>query len=107
MSRNPHYLKLVQELTEIHERKNTDYASADDPYSNFIYADMMMEPFKNYPVHRVFVALLGVKLARMSQLLSGRTPLNESLADSFRDEPNYNLIWASYYFKELEKACQT
>lgn len=42
--------------------------------------------------------LVGVKLARLRELTSaGKTPNNESIADTRTDLAMYAALWASYY----------
>jgi hypothetical protein len=101
MSRDPRYEQLLQDLLALHDRKNADYASPEDPTSNFTYAANVASGF-THDEDRVFATLLGVKLARIQELTKpGRTPRNESLADSFRDLANYAAIWAAKRIGEV------
>lgn len=94
------FLELVDKMKAIHVKKSADYARDDNPYSNFELAAELVKHFDN-PIDQVFVALIGVKLARLSALLnSGRLPQNESIADTFIDGPNYFALWGAHYMKE-------
>jgi hypothetical protein len=93
--RNPRFHKLVDDLKALHDKKNADYASDADPYSNF--TPKYVEGFTN-PQDQVFAALIGIKLERLKQLTQpGRVPNNESVQDTRRDLATYAAIWASYY----------
>lgn len=81
-------------MEDLHERKNHDYASDGNPYSNFEYAAMVSKDFTD-PVDRVFATLIGVKLARLQELTKGKVPNNESVNDTYLDLANYAAIWAS------------
>lgn len=94
--RNPHFTKLLEEIRELHDKKSRDYAESDNVYSNFEYAANVA----GVSVDQVFGVLIGVKLARILNLLSGKTPLNESLLDSFRDLTTYCGIWTAYKMKQ-------
>jgi hypothetical protein len=49
-------------------------------------------------VDAVFAVLIGIKKARLRELLrSGKTPNNESIADTRTDLAMYAALWASYY----------
>lgn len=93
---NKTHADLLKEISAIHEKKAADYATSDDPYSNFKYAASLADKFTD-PVDRVFATLIGVKLARLVELTQpGRVPNNESLDDTFLDMTNYSAIWTSY-----------
>lgn len=91
-----HFADILQQMQEIHDKKSHDYATNDDPFSNFKRAAVIASWFTN-DVDKVFASLLGIKLARLSELLSTeKEPLNESIDDSFVDCANYTALWASW-----------
>ena len=99
--KNKTFDELMDGLKELHAKKNSDYASDDNPYSNFEYAASLLVGFTN-PVDQVFVAIIGIKLARLAQLLgTDKIPNNESIQDSMRDLTNYCAIWTSRYIDNL------
>lgn len=79
-------------MHQMHEAKNNDYASDSNPFSNF----EMAAHLAGCPVDTVFRVLIGIKLARLHELLKGKTPKNESIADSKLDLAVYSALWASY-----------
>jgi len=99
--RNPTHAKLMDEIKELHDRKNSDYAQKGNPYSNFERAALLAAMFKD-PIDQVFATLIGVKLARLGQLLSSekQLPKNESIEDSFKDLTNYCGIWTARYLDQ-------
>jgi hypothetical protein len=107
MSINPKYDRIVRDISALHERKVHDYAASTNPYSNFEFAAAVAKDFAD-PVDRVFATMIGIKLARLAQLRSGKDPLNEPVADTFKDLANYAVIWASYWDKPcVEPQCCT
>lgn len=94
--RNPKFESLLDEMRALHARKNADYASDEDPLSNFTEAAAVAQGFSG--VDAVFAALIGVKLARLRELTrAGKTPNNESIADTRTDLAMYAALWATYY----------
>jgi hypothetical protein len=92
---NETFNKLMDEIKELHNRKNHDYASDDNPYSNFEFAAKIVEQFTN-PVDQTFACMIGIKLARLGQLLGkGKEPNNESVRDTMRDLTTYCGIWTA------------
>jgi hypothetical protein len=85
-------------MEETHEIKNSDYASDTDPYSNFKFAC----DFAQTPLYKVYLVLLGVKVARLHELLKGKTPKNESINDTFLDFCTYATIMSSNLMDEHE-----
>lgn len=94
MARNPKFTTLLAQMAELHDKKNEDYASDGNPYSNFEYAAQVAAIFTD-PEDRVYATLLGIKLARIAELRRGKTPKNEPLHDSYKDATTYMAIWAS------------
>jgi hypothetical protein len=84
-------------MKEIHEKKNKDYATDENPLQNFHRSALVMEWF-NDPADKPYVALIVTKLARLAVLLSSKDkPNNESVEDSFLDLTTYcNLWWCDY-----------
>lgn len=91
--RNPKFDAHLETMRAIHDRKNADYAQDDNPYSNFETAAAIA----GCSVDTVFAVLIGVKLARIRELSTGKAPNNESLADSRLDLSVYAALWASYH----------
>lgn len=98
----PDFLKLLDEMKIIHEKKNQDYASEENPFSNFEFAADLAHDFTG--VNAVFVTLIGVKLARLAQLLapSSRAPNNESIDDTMLDLCVYSGLWKCWVKKEYQ-----
>jgi hypothetical protein len=90
---NKYFNAVLDQMRSIHDRKVADYASTQNPYSNF----EMSAEVAGVPVETVFRVLIGVKLARLAELLNNaKTPNNESIDDSIIDLANYAALWASY-----------
>lgn len=86
----------MDELKELHDRKNKDYATDDNPYSNFEFAALLVKLFNN-PVDQTFAGIIGNKLARLGELLGkDKSSHNESIRDTMRDLTCYMGIWAAH-----------
>jgi hypothetical protein len=88
----PDVIHSLDTIKKIHKDKNDDYALDSNPYFNFDVQQYVMELF-NDPRDKVFASLIGLKLARIANLLnqSGQ-PKNESIDDSFIDFATYILL---------------
>lgn len=90
---NPAFDGILSRMSETHNSKGHDYAEDGNPYSNFEEA----AAFAGVTVDQVFAVMLGIKQARIKQLLkAGKTPNNESLDDSRLDGAVYAALRASY-----------
>lgn len=90
------FIDLLGEMKDLHIRKSADYAQDDNAYSNFEFAAIVSQPFKD-PADRVFATMIGVKLARLAELLgSDKTPNNESVEDTMKDMSVYSTMWAAH-----------
>ena len=97
MAKNPKFHNLLTSMAAMHDRKNEDYATAGNPYSNFEISGSIAAMFKE-PADISFATLIGVKLARLGELLGkGKAPKNESVQDTLLDMAVYAALWASYY----------
>lgn len=93
MARNLRFEQLLNDMRELHSRKNHDYAKDSNPYSNFEEAAEMA----GCSVDTVFRVMIGIKLARLKELLgSGKDAQNESVQDSRMDLTMYCALWTSY-----------
>ena len=90
--KNKTFDQLMEGIKILHDNKNEDYADKDNPYSNFEFASLLVREFSD-PIDQVFVCLIGMKLARLSQLLSGKKPHFESIQDTMMDLTTYCGIW--------------
>ena len=81
-------------MRALHFSKNADYARNDDAFSNFREAADVARGFEG--TDAVFATLIGVKLARLRELLRAKkTPNNESIDDTRRDLAMYATLWAA------------
>lgn len=103
---NPHFADLLHKMAKIYVRKAADYSKDNNQYSNFEYAAQVSGIFTN-DIDRVFATMLGIKMARIAELRKGKTPKNESLADSFLDLAVYAVLWGSYFSKQESQRSET
>lgn len=84
---DPRFYQLLEEIAELHSRKNHDYSKMGEPLSNFTRArDLGVEPWRGVLIR------MSDKWSRIEQLASGKKPKNESLRDSLIDLAVYALI---------------
>lgn len=87
------FTDATQRMREVHDAKSYDYAQEGNRYSNFETAAHLASQFPDGP-DKVFATLMGVKLARLSELLTTqKTPKHESIEDTFLDLCNYGVLW--------------
>lgn len=86
-SGDPRFYALLNEIAELHSRKNHDYAKSDEPLSNFNRSRALgVEPWRGVLVR------MADKWSRIEQLAGGKVAKNESLRDSLIDLAVYALI---------------
>jgi hypothetical protein len=84
---HPGYLKILEEMRLLHEKKAADYGSKADPFKNIRAATCLgIEPWK--------AALLRArdKWSRIEAYIENGSLQNESLEDSLMDGAAYFLI---------------
>lgn len=96
---DPNFITIIDKVKAIHEAKNHDYATDTNPHSNFEFTEKFIELFGNdMPGWCLpYLALIGTKLARLRELLKGKTPKNESVLDTFIDLNAYTGLWGARY----------
>ena len=91
------FTQILQKMQEIHNRKNHDYSNDSNPFSNFDITSELVQHFKK-PIDQTFIGIIGIKLARLAELLStDKIPNNESIDDTFIDLANYCVLWGAWY----------
>src|SRR4051812_26284459 len=84
---DPRFYALLEEIADLHSRKNHDYAKTDEPLSNFNKcAAFGVEPWRGVLVR------MSDKWSRIEQLAGGKVAKNESLRDSLIDNAVYSLL---------------
>lgn len=90
--------RVLAEMLAINKRKRADYATDEDPWSNFKAAAGQVNQAPGFAVE----VLIGVKQARLKELLfSGREARNESVRDTLLDRAVYSVIALAMYDEEL------
>lgn len=84
---DPRFYALLEEIAELHSRKNHDYAPSSEPLANFRMAEKL-----GVPGWKGVLVRMSDKWSRIQQLASGKTAKNESLRDSLIDNAVYSLI---------------
>lgn len=93
-SNNPAFNKVIQELIDLHDKKNHDYSPEGKPFENFEIA----AKFAGINTEDQIRSLLGTKFARMVNLVLHRAddPNFESLEDTEFDFVVYWIINRAY-----------
>jgi hypothetical protein len=95
---DPRFYALLEEIAELHSRKNHDYSKANEPLSNF----RKCEAF-GVSAFRGVLVRMSDKWSRIEQLTSGKEAKNESLRDSLIDNAVYSLLAVLLREDELPK----
>ena len=100
---HPDFYKLLNQMAEVHSRKNHDYAGDSDPLKNLRACERLnLEPFMGVMVR------LQDKWSRLEEFVkSGRLMVkDESVLDTLIDNANYSLLAIILYKEQLEKQKQ-
>jgi len=96
-------LDSLSKIAQLHRKKNDDYATGFNPFSNFDLAIPILNSFSSNR-DKVFVWPIAIKIARLGVLLSSsRPPNNESVEDSLLDIATYVLIWKADIVRREEE----
>jgi len=89
---------ITDKMCGIIEKKNNDYASNTDAFSNFKFCS----DFAGCSVEQVFSVFLAVKFARLKELLNGKEAKNESIEDTLIDLANYCVLYKIYRDENIQ-----
>ncbi len=86
---HPRFYELLEEIADLHSRKNTDYATDEEPLSNLRACEKI-----NIPAWKGVVVRLQDKWDRITKLCNKKEPAvkDESLKDTFMDNAVYSLL---------------
>lgn len=85
--RNKNFDKLIEEIMQLHDKKNTDYATAEDPLKNLKGCIRLgLDPLKGVTVR------LQDKWERIENFHKNGDLQNESVRDSYIDNAVYSLL---------------
>ena len=84
--------QVLQDYVRMHKSKNHDYANDDEPLANFI----LQAEITGLSMDEVFFNMIAVKAARLKELITGKTPNNESMDDTIIDMGVYSALWAAW-----------
>lgn len=91
---SPTFYNMLQEMAQTHDIKSHDYASNSNPYGNYEFAGEVALLFKHSPDDAGFASRLAEKIYRLSNLEgTGKSPQNESVADTERDIAVIATLW--------------
>lgn len=85
-------LGVLEDMKNLIAGKANDYADNEDVYSNFRGAARIA----GVSAETVFAVLVGVKIERLRQLMSGKEPNFESIEDTLLDLANYSALWLGF-----------
>lgn len=96
--RNPKFHKLIEEIKQLHDRKNNDYSTSADPLSNFRECEKF-----GLPAWKGCLVRMSDKWSRIVQLSSKEAAVKEeSIIDTLKDLATYSLI-CILLFEETQK----
>lgn len=84
--KNPRFYALLDEIRATHDKKNADYASGTDPFSNFKECERM-----GLPAWKGCLVRMGDKWGRIMNLVEKKAQ-NEPIEDSLLDLAVYSMI---------------
>jgi hypothetical protein len=88
------FYNLLQEMSELHDKKSHDYASNDNPFANYEFAGQMACMFSYSPQDAGFIGRLAEKIYRIKNLeTQGKVAINESIEDTERDICVITALW--------------
>ena len=89
------YYKLLEEMSDMHNKKSQDYASDEEPFANYHFAGVMSKMFDN-PEDAGFIGRLAEKLFRIANVENNnKIVTNESIQDTENDICVIVTLWVA------------
>jgi len=92
MPPSPKFYELLEQIKNLHDLKNSDYATDQDPFSNFRECERF-----GIPAWKGVLVRMSDKFCRICNLVKKDEIKNEPLEDSFMDLAVYSLICLLLY----------
>ena len=85
----PRFYKLLEEMALLHSRKNSDYATDEEPLSNLLACEKI-----NIPAWKGVIVRLQDKWDRITKICNKKEPAvkDESMIDTLMDNAVYSLL---------------
>ncbi len=102
MSEIPGFKDILDEMYELHKKKNNDYSGQANPFKNF----ELCEQLGICSVQEGILVRMSDKMSRISTLKNSKGKVkDESIRDTYVDLANYSVISICYdmYKKGLKK----
>jgi len=108
LSGHPRFYEILEELADLHSKKNKDYASAENPLANFTRVGQMCKQWnlvtEGYePVKVALIYALKQVDAALKLLGSGEKGGVEGIPDRLRDIAVYAILAEILYTEETAK----
>ena len=105
---HPRFYEIIEELADLHDRKNRDYATPENPLSNFTRVAKMCKQWnlvtEGYePVKVALIYALKQVDAALKLLGSGKKGGVEGIPDRLRDIAVYAILAEILYIEESQK----
>jgi len=84
---NPRFHELLKKIADTHDRKNHDYATTEDPFSNFRECEKF-----GVKAWQGCLVRMSDKWSRLTNLATKDAKVNESFEDTLQDLAVYSLI---------------
>jgi hypothetical protein len=92
--------QVFAECADLVDSKCHDYADTDNVFSNFEGAAAIT----GLSVPQVFHVMIGIKMERLRQIMSGKNMNFESAEDTMMDLTNYAALWIAWEREQPETA---
>lgn len=94
---HPDFYKILEELKELHNRKNAQYASSENPLGNFQRASALVSKLLNPKIKKKELAYLLILMSKQVDAVydmvgEGKEDTIEELDDKLRDIAIYSII---------------
>tara|TARA_R100000687_G_scaffold23543_1_gene19841 strand:+ start:225 stop:542 length:318 start_codon:yes stop_codon:yes gene_type:complete len=99
--RNPKFHKLLKEIGKLHDKKNTDYATDEDPLANLKDCERLGQD----PIMGTVVRMQD-KMRRIENFFKNGILRNESVRDSLIDLCVYSLLAVVIHDEENRKTAK-
>lgn len=96
---HPDFYKILDEMRDLHDRKNANYAEDGNPLSNFLECEKF-----GVPAYLGTLVRMSDKFSRLQQLAKGKKDeVGESMRDTLLDLAVYCILDIILYEQHIDK----